>query len=440
MRPSRRLAALLASAFATALVSAPTSAQQAPTSELAKLIETKLPSVMPKVVAWRRDLHEHPELSGQEVRTAKLVAEHLRSLGLEVQEKMGMTGVVGVLKGGKPGPVVALRADMDALPVTELVDLPFKSKAKAIWQGQEVGVMHACGHDNHVAILMGVAEVLAGMKAQVPGTVKFLFQPAEEGMAGAEAMVAAGALTNPAPSAIFGMHVWPQKTGSLNIRVGPQMAAAGNFTIIVKGKQTHGSQPWSGIDPIVVASQIVLGLQTIASRQVNVSYLPSVLTVGQIAGGNRSNIIPDSVVMVGTLRTFDDAMRADIAARIKRTAEQIAASAGATAQVMVDKGGYVQANDTTLSERMMPTLKRTAGLGGFNLIGPVMASEDFPVFATKIPSLFVFLGVTPKDKDPATAAANHSPLFFADEGALETGVRAMANLAADYLAGGKLRQ
>ncbi len=445
----RALAALVVTtATAAAAIAAPATAQQAstsapisaPTSELAKLIEAKLPSVMPKVVAWRRDLHEHPELSGQEVRTAKLVADHLRSLGLEVQEKMGMTGVVGVLKGGKPGPVVAIRADMDALPVTELVDLPFKSKAKATWQGQEVGVMHACGHDNHVAILMGVAEVLAGMKGQVPGTVKFLFQPAEEGMAGAEAMVAAGALTNPAPNAIFGLHVWPQKTGSLNIRVGPQMAAAGNFTIIVKGKQTHGSQPWSGIDPIVIASQIVLGLQTIESRQVNVGYLPSVLTVGQIAGGNRSNIIPDSVVMVGTLRTFDDAMRADIAARIKRTAEQIAASAGATALVVVDKGGYVQANDTTLTERMMPTLKRTAGFGGFNLIGPVMASEDFPVFAAKIPSLFVFLGVTPKDRDPATAAANHSPLFFADEGALETGVRAMANLAADYLAGGKLRQ
>lgn len=427
---------------AAALLLAPfiATAQQAPNSELAKLIEAKLPTVMPKVVAWRRDLHEHPELSGQEVRTAKIVAAHLKALGIEVQEQMGMTGVVGVLRGGKPGPVVALRADMDALPVTELVDLPFKSKAKAMWQGQEVGVMHACGHDNHVAILMGVAEVLAGMKAQVPGTVKFLFQPAEEGLGGATAMVNAGALTNPEPSAVFGMHVWPQRTGSLNVRVGPQMAAGGNFTIIVRGKQTHGSQPWSGIDPIVVASQIVLGLQTIESRQVNVSVLPSVLTVGQITGGNRSNIIPDSVVMVGTLRTFDDGMRADIAMRIKRTAEQIAASAGATAMVTVDKGGLVQANDTSLTERMIPTLKRTAGYGGFNLIGPIMASEDFPVFAAKIPSVFIFLGVTPKDKDLASAAPNHSPLFFADEGALETGVRAMANMATDYLASGKLKQ
>ena len=415
-------------------------AQQAPTSELAKLIESKLPTVMPKVVAWRRDLHEHPELGGQETRTAAIVAAHLKQLGIEVETQKGMTGVVGVLRGGKPGPVVALRADMDGLPVTEQVDLPFKSKVKAQWQGAEVGVMHACGHDNHVAILMGVAEVLAGMKAQIPGTVKFLFQPAEEGLGGAQAMVDAGALTNPTPSAVFGLHVWPTRVGSIGIRVGPQMAAGGNFTIIVKGRQTHGSQPWSGIDPIVVASQIVLGLQTIESRQVNVAYLPSVLTVGQIMGGNRSNIIPDSVIMVGTLRTFDDAMRADIAARIKRTAEQIAASAGATALVTVDKGGLVQANDTVLTERMLPTLKRTAGFGGLQMIGPVMGSEDFPVFAKTIPSVFFFLGVTPKDKDLATASPNHSPLFFADEGALETGVRAMANLAADYLATGKVRQ
>jgi amidohydrolase len=415
-------------------------AQPAPNSELAKLIEAKLPTVMPKVVAWRRDLHEHPELSGQEVRTAKIVAEHLKSLGIEVQTQMGLTGVVGVLKGGKPGPVVALRADMDALPVSEQVDLPFKSKAKAQWQGAEVGVMHACGHDNHVAILMGVAEVLAGMKAQVPGTVKFLFQPAEEGMGGAQAMIDAGALKEPTPSAVFGLHVWPQKVGSLNIRTGPQMAAGGNFTIIIKGKQTHGSSPWLGVDPIVVASQVVLGLQTIASRQVDVAYLPSVITVGQITGGNRSNIIPDSVVMVGTLRTFDDAMRADIAMRIKRTAEDIARSGGATALVTVDKGGLVQVNDTALTERMIPTLKRTAGYGGFNMIGPIMASEDFPVFAKNIPSVFIFLGVTPKDKDPKSAAPNHSPLFFADEGALETGVRAMANMATDYLAGAKVRQ
>jgi amidohydrolase len=431
-----RLPRLAASVAAVVCAASSAPAQSAPPSELAKLIESRLPGVMPKVVAWRRDIHEHPELSFEEKRTAALVAAHLRALGLEVQAPVGRTGVVGILRGAKPGPVVALRADMDALPVTELVDLPFKSKVRTQWQGQEVGVMHACGHDNHVAILMGAAEVLAGMKAQIPGTIKFLFQPAEEGLGGAQAMVDDGALKAPVPNAVFGLHVWPYALGTIAVRSGPQMAAAGNFTIVVKGKQTHGSQPWSGIDPIVVASQVVMGLQTIASRQVNVAYLPSVLTVGQISGGNRSNIIPDSVVMVGTLRTFDDAMRADIAMRIKRTAEQIAASAGATAVVTVDRGGLVQANDVALTERMMPTLTRTAGAGGVLRHNPVMGSEDFPVFARDIPSVFVFLGVAPAGKTQAEMPPNHSPLFFADEGALITGVRAMANLATDYLSQG----
>jgi len=432
MRCSPALVAAAAAALAT-LGFTPVSAQPAPSSELVRLIEAKLPAVMPKVVAWRRDLHQHPELSFEEKRTSAVVAAHLRALGMEVQAPVGKTGVVGILRGGKPGPVVALRADMDGLPVTELVDLPFKSTVRTQWQGQEVGVMHACGHDNHVAILMGAAEVLAGMKAQLPGTIKFLFQPAEEGLGGAQAMVDDGALTNPAPSAVFGLHVWPNSVGSIAVRQGPIMAAAGNFSIIIKGKQTHGSQPWSGVDPIVVASQVVLGLQTIASRQVNVAYLPSVLTVGQIAGGNRSNIIPDSVVMVGTLRTFDDAMRADIARRITRTAEDIARSAGATAIVKVDQGGLVTANDTSLTDRMLPTLRRAAGANGVQFINPVMGSEDFPVFTQKIPGIFFFLGVTPKDRDPNTVPVNHSPLFFADEGALITGVRAMTGLAVDYL-------
>jgi len=436
---TRRSPALLAALAALALAPLPAAtaaAQPAAGSELVRLIEARLPAVMPKVVAWRRDIHQHPELSFEETRTAALVAAHLRSLGIEVQAPVGKTGVVGILRGGKPGPVVALRADMDGLPVTELVDLPFKSTVRTQWQGQEVGVMHACGHDNHVAILMGAAEVLAGMKAQLPGTVKFLFQPAEEGLGGAQAMVDDGALLNPTPGAVFGLHVWPTRVGSIGVRQGPIMAAAGNFTIIIKGRQTHGSQPWSGVDPIVVASQVVLGLQTIASRQVNVAYLPSVLTVGQIAGGNRSNIIPDSVVMVGTLRTFDDAMRADIAMRITRTAQDIARSAGATAIVRVDQGGLVTANDTSLTDRMLPTLRRAAGESGVQILNPVMGSEDFPVFTQKIPGIFFFLGVTPKDRDPATVPVNHSPLFFADEGALITGVRAMTGLAVDYLAMG----
>ena len=408
-------------------------AQGGPVAPAIREIDSQLASVMPKVVAWRRDIHEHPELSFQETRTAALVAAHLRGLGIEVREQVGRTGVVGVLRGGRPGPTVALRADMDALPVTEQVDLPFRSRARAQWQGSEVGVMHACGHDNHVAILMGAAEVLAGMKAQLTGTVVFLLQPAEEGLGGATAMVADGAIANPKPDAIFGLHVWPTAVGTIGVRPGPEMAAAGNFTIIVKGVQTHGSQPWSGIDPIVVSSQIVLGLQTIASRQVNVAYLPSVLTVGQINGGNRPNIIPDSVVMVGTLRTFDNAMRRDIAMRITRTAEDIARSAGATARVTIDPSGTVLSNDTTLTERMLPTLRRAAGAANVSMINPIMASEDFPVFTEKMPGMYFFLGVTPRDRDLTKAAPNHSPYFYADEAALETGVRAMSALAVDYL-------
>jgi amidohydrolase len=410
-----------------------------PASSLVRAVDARLPAVMPKVVAWRRDVHEHPELGYEETRTAALVAEHLRSLGLEVQTGVGRTGVVGILRGGRPGPVVALRADMDALPVTEQVDLPFRSRATAEWQGATVGVMHACGHDNHVAILMGVAEVLAGMKTSLPGTVKFLFQPAEEGGGGAAAMVADGVLRDPVPEAFFGLHVWPSPVGSIGLRAGPLMAAAGNFSIVIKGRQTHGSQPWSGVDPIVVSSQVIMGLQTIVSRQVNISTLPAVLTVGQIQGGNRSNIIPDSVVMVGTLRTFNDAMRRDIAARITRTAQDIARSAGATATVTVDPSGLVLANDTSLTERMLPTLRRAAGEAGVQFIDPIMASEDFPEFTRDIPGVFFFLGIVPKGQDPATAPPNHSPLFFADEGALETGVRSLAQLTVDYLAGAARR-
>jgi amidohydrolase len=425
---------LLAVAAAT-LIPSTASAQSAAVAPPVREIESVLASVMPKVVAWRRDIHEHPELSFAETRTAALVAAHLRSLGMEVETEVGRTGVVGILKGGRPGPTVALRADMDALPVTELVDLPFKSRVRTQWQGAEVGVMHACGHDNHVAILMGAAEVLAGMRATLPGTVKFIFQPAEEGLGGAAAMIQDGVLESPRPDAVFGLHVWPNRVGTIGVRTGPQMSAAGNFSIIVKGVQTHGSQPWSGVDPIVVSAQILLGLQTIASRQVNVAYLPSVITVGQIQGGNRSNIIPDSVVMVGTLRTFDDAMRADIAARIKRTAEDIASASGARAIVSVDPGGMVTFNDTSLTQRMLPTLRRAAGASNVEEINPIMASEDFPAFTRDIPGIYFFLGVTPADRDPAKAPANHSPYFFADEAALETGVRAMAGLAVDYLRG-----
>ena len=428
----------IALALTLGLGVAPVGAQS--TSALQADLDRRIPGVMPKVVAWRRDIHEHPELGNREVRTAKLVADHLKALGMEVRTGVAHTGVVAVLKGGRPGPVVALRADMDALPVTEQVNLPFASKVKATYNDLEVGVMHACGHDNHVAILMGVAEVLAGMKAQIPGTVKFIFQPAEEGPpageeGGALMMVKQGALESPKPDAVFGLHVMPYPVGTVAYRPMGALAAADWLRIVVRGKQTHGAIPWGGIDPIVVASQIVLGLQTIPSRQTDVTVGPAIVTIGAFLGGLRENIIPDSVVLRGTIRTFDAAMQQDIHARVKRTAEMIAASAGATASVDIRSPYPVTFNDPALTERMVPTLKRAAN-GKVHLIAPVMASEDFSEFQKVVPGLFVFLGVVPEGQDPKKAPSNHSPLFFADEAALPVGVRTMAGLAIDYLAGG----
>ena len=414
-------------------------AAQAKANPLQAQEDRGIAAVMPKVVAWRRDIHEHPELGNREFRTAKLVADHLTALGMEVRTGVGHTGVVGLLRGGKPGPVVALRADMDALPVTELVDVPFKSLVKTEYNGQQVGVMHACGHDNHVAILMGVAEVLAGMKKDLPGTVKFIFQPAEEGPplgeeGGAELMIKEGALTDPVPNVIFGLHVWPEPVGTVGYRSGPLMAASDWLYINIKGRQTHGAQPWGGVDPIVVASQVVLGLQAIASRQINVSKVPAIITVGMIQGGNRGNIIPDSVVMQGTVRTFDEEMRKDIKMRIRRTAESIAQSAGATAVVDFGTGNNpVTYNDPALTERMTPTLQRALGADNVHQIDLVMPSEDFSLFQQKVPGMFFFLGGVPRGQDPATAPKNHSPSFFVDEGALPVGVKALVNLTVDYL-------
>jgi amidohydrolase len=414
----------------------------AQSSRLDAEVNRRAAQVNGKVVAWRRDIHANPELSNRETRTAELVAQHLRSLGIEVRTGVAHTGLVGVLRGGRPGPVVALRADMDALPVTEEVDVPFASKVRTTYNGQEVGVMHACGHDTHVAMLMGAAEVLAGMRRDLPGTVVFIFQPAEEGppageRGGAELMIAEGALDNPKPSAIFGLHVIPYPAGEIRYRPGGAMASADAIRIVVRGRQTHGAQPWAGVDPIVVAAQVVIGLQTITSRQVDITAAPAIVTVGAINGGVRNNIIPDSVVMLGTIRTFDAAVRRDIHERVRRTAESIAQSAGATARVVIDTGPPVTYNDPALTERMLPTLRAAAGAANVRLALPLTPAEDFSRYQERIPGLFFFLGITPPGADPRTVAANHSPRFFVDEAALPVGVRALALVAVDYLSGAR---
>jgi amidohydrolase len=410
-----------------------------PTQQLSDRISAAALAIEDKVIAWRRDVHENPELSYQEKRTAALAAEHLKKLGIEVKTGVGITGVVGLLKGGKPGGVVALRADMDALPVEERVDVPFASKAKAQWLGQTVPVMHACGHDAHVAILMGVAEILAGMREEIAGTVKFLFQPNEEGAydgrpSGAQAMIDDGALADPAPTAVFGLHVTSaQAAGMIALRPGGLMASADSLKINVQGRQTHGSSPWRGVDPVVTAAQIILALQTIPSRQLDVTLTPAVLTISTVHGGVRSNIIPDSVEMQGTIRTHDEAVRADIRRRLEKTATAIAESQGATATVSVSEGVPVTYNDPPLTDWGTRSLGRGVGEERVKESRPVMGAEDFSILAQKVPGMFFFLGITPPGEDPREAPANHSPLFHIHEPALKYGVRSLAYLAIDYL-------
>jgi len=393
-----------------------------------------------KVIGWRRDFHQHPELSNRETRTAGVVAEHLRGLGLRVQSGVAHTGVVGLIDSGKPGPVVALRADMDALPVAEQVDLPFASKARTVYNGQDVGVMHACGHDCHVAILMGVAQVLAEAKDRLKGKIKLIFQPAEEGPpageeGGAALMIKQGVLENPKPDVIFGLHVFAGiEAGRIAYRPGPTMASADRIKVVVKGRQTHAALPWRGVDPIVISSQIVLGLQTIISRQVDVSLEPAVLSIGAIRGGIRDNIIPDTVEMLGTVRTFDEAMRADIRARIPNTVELIAKSAGGTAQVEFDSAYPVTVNDVPLTARMLPTLERVAGKANVFLGQKITGYEDFSHYQQKIPGFFYFVGITPSGVDRKQSAPNHSPHFFVDESALLLGMRSLVHLTLDYMA------
>jgi amidohydrolase len=411
-------------------------------SPLDAAIDAAAAAIEPKLIAWRRDLHRHPELGNREFRTAGIVAEQLRALGLdEVRTGVAHTGVVGLLKGALPGPVVALRADMDGLPVSEEVDLPFRSQERTRWNGEDVGVMHACGHDCHVAILLAVAEVLAGLRAQLRGSVKFIFQPAEElppegEEGGAAMMVREGALENPVPRAIVGLHVVSGvPVGVLGVREGPAMASSDRFKIEIEGRQTHGAMPWKGVDPIVTSAQVVLGLQTVVARTQDLTHEPAVLTVGMIRGGLRENIIPDRVELRGTIRSFDEAMRDDIHERVTTLAEAIARGSRAHCRVCIRKDYPVTINDPALARAARPVLERVAQQAGTALIEQPKAtgSEDFSFFQRVVPGLFFILGVTPRDQDPKTAAPNHSPRFFVDEAALVTGVRAMAKMAVAVL-------
>ncbi|MEA2603152.1 MAG: hypothetical protein QOF89_4144 [Acidobacteriota bacterium] len=397
--------------------------------------------VEPDVIACRRQIHEHPELSNREVETGKMVAERLGKLGLAVKTGVAHTGVVAVLKGGRPGPVVALRADMDALPVTEEVDVPFASKVRTTYDGKEVGVMHACGHDAHTAILLGVAQVLSRLKADLPGTIEFLFQPAEEGPpageeGGARLMLKEGIFRDLRPAAVFGLHVTPNfDVGQIGWRTGGMLAGADGLRIVVHGRQTHAAYPWRGVDPIVVASQIVLGLQTIASRQLDITEAPALITIGKIDGGVRENIIPDDVVMLGTIRYLGPAMRKDIQDRIRRTATSIAESAGAKAEVTIEERVALTFNDPTLTAKMLPSLRRTAGDANVREAQPSLGGEDFSYYQKEVPGMFIWLGIKTPGADPALFAQNHSPRFRVDEAGLKLGVRALSRLAVDYLQG-----
>ncbi|MFC6998386.1 amidohydrolase [Rufibacter roseus] len=429
---TRKLAAVL-------LLSASAYTALAQTSDLHARIDRQADKIETKVIQWRRDIHQNPELSNREVKTAEKIAKHLKSLGIEVQTGVAKTGVVGILKGGQPGPVVALRADMDALPVTERNSLPFASKVRTTYNNQEVGVMHACGHDTHVAMLMGAAEILAQHRKELKGTVKFIFQPAEEGApageeGGADLMVKEGVLRNPNVDAIFGIHInSATEVGTMKYRPQGTMASSDNFKIRVKGRQAHGAYPWASVDPIVVSAQIINSIQTIVSRQLELTKDAAVVTVGSIHGGVRSNIIPEEVEMIGTIRTLDTTMQRQVHEKLRRTATLIAESAGATAEVEITKNTPVTYNHEALTAHMLPTLERVAGKPNVVLSKAVTGAEDFAFFQEKVPGVFLFVGGMPKGQDPSKVPAHHTPDFFIDESGLKLGVRTLAYLAVDYL-------
>jgi len=406
----------------------------------ASSLEKELKAVEGKVIEWRRDLHRNPELSNREFKTAEKIADHLKSLGLEVETGIAYTGVAGLLKGAKPGPTVMLRADMDALPVTENNDLPFKSTVTTEYRGVKTGVMHACGHDTHVAMLMGAAEALTAKKDELAGNILFVFQPAEEGAppgeeGGAELMLKQGLFKKYKPDVAFGLHITSSMhTGTIGYRSGPIMASADRFEIEVSGKQAHGSRPWSGVDPIVASAQIINGVQTIVSRQVNITKEPAVVSFGKISGGVRNNIIPDKVNLVGTIRNFDMGIRQQIFEKLKVTAEKIAESQGAVAKVDIYEGYPVTANNRELMESMLPTIKKTAGKDNVIEMPKITGAEDFSFYALEIPSVFMFLGATPKGTDLSTVPSNHSPLVVFEESAFKVGTATLSNMAWDYLA------
>lgn len=394
--------------------------------------------ILPQVVEWRRFIHQHPELGNREFNTSKLIAEQLRKLGIEVRTGIAKTGVVGILKGGQPGPVIGLRADMDGLPVTERVDLPFKSVEKAEYNGQMVGVMHACGHDTHVAMLLGTANVLAGMKDKIKGTVVFIFQPAEEGPpageeGGAPLMVKEGVMDNPKIDAIFGIHINSgTEIGTIKYKSGATMASSDWFQIRVKGKQTHGAYPWLGIDPIAVATQIYTGLQMIVARESELPKAPVIITVGKINAGVRENIIPEELTMAGTIRTLDSEMQKDVHNKIRLTATKIAESMGATAEVTIDTKAPVTFNTPELVKKMLPSLEKAAGKENVRETEWVTGAEDFAFYGSKAPAFYFFIGGMPKGKDPKTAAAHHTPDFYIDDSRLDVGIKAFCNIVFDY--------
>ncbi|MDZ4709820.1 MAG: amidohydrolase [Saprospiraceae bacterium] len=410
-------------------------------NDLGRIISMGADKIESKVIAWRQDIHQHPELGNRETRTAALVAKHLKSLGIEVTTGIAITGVIGVLKGAKPGPVVALRADMDALPVLEKTGLPFASKVKAMYNGQETNVMHACGHDAHVAILMGVAEILSSMKNDLQGTVKFIFQPAEEGApkgeeGGAELMVKEGVLENPKVDVIFGLHMNAQlEVGKITYRPGGMFAGVSDMKITVVGKPSHGAEPWSSVDPIVVSAQIINSLQTIVSRNLNITNNAAVVTIGSIHGGNRSNIISEQVEMLGTVRTFSNEDETLVHNRIRQITEKTAEAAGARAIVELPYSIHypVTSNNINLTHAMLPTLEKSAGKENVILIPAETGSEDFSFFAEKVPGFYFYIGGLPRGKDVKTSAPHHTPEFIIDNSGFKTGVNALSNLVIDYM-------